>query len=173
MVLLTLEKSSRKARAKLLAECVANGWSTNELKRRIQGKKKHLSSFGGRKSHARTTSNPALAARDIIVRAMGWAECFKSYFEIPDGPLAKSPDDPSDRLRAELEKALEVLPQVARQAKEAQKLLEPIVKGLRPAEMAEKKKKEPKRTGTIQPAETQKMSRRPRSAKSAKLTKRK
>lgn len=78
--LLSVNKSNSKTRDSLLSDAVENRWSANQLRRAIQDDRQALSKCGGRRPEPRTTTNPAIAARDIIVQARRWSACHTEYF---------------------------------------------------------------------------------------------
>lgn len=131
--LLSVNRSNSKTRQTFLDEAAKNGWSANRLRRAIQDDKRQgLSKCGGRRPQPRTTTNPAIAARDIVVQARRWSTCHDQYFG-NSGLLKKLPKSNSPLLLRELEAALAGLREVAKQAAEARNILKPIVEKMRTA----------------------------------------
>jgi len=131
--LLSVNDANSKARQEFLDEAVKNGWSANELRRAIQDDKlEGLTKCGGRRPRPRTTTNPAIAARDIVVQARRWNTCHDQYFA-NDGLLIAIPKPYGPQLLRELEAALDGLRTVAKQAAEARKVLKPIVEKIQTA----------------------------------------
>lgn len=114
--LLSVNQSNSKTRQTFLDEAVKHVWSANRLRRAIQDDKlEGLTKCGGRRPKPRTTINPAIAARDIVVQARRWTTCHKEYFA-NDGLLIAISKPNSSQLLRELEAALDGLRTVAKQA---------------------------------------------------------
>lgn len=126
------EEDNTKTRDTFLDECVWYGWSTHELQREIQDDRRPgLTRFGGRRPRARTTSNPAIAARDIVVQARAWIARHDQYFGAPDSPLRKLRRPYTDTHLKQLEAALEMLGEVAKLSVKAHKMLESLLRRAR------------------------------------------
>jgi hypothetical protein len=129
--LLTVTDKNTKTRGEFLAECLKHGWSANELKRQVQNDRIGLTSHGGRRSKARTASNPAVAARDLVVRTRGWKACHQAYFKARSAPLRKLPKVVNKALLRQIEEASTSLDEIAKLVAEAQGILGPLVEKLR------------------------------------------
>ena len=121
------DTNNTQSRAQFLRACLREKWSANRLKREIQGDRRHLTSFGGRRSTVRTSTNPAVAAREMIVRSESWAACCRQYFLVKGAPLAKRRQRCSPRLARELVRALQEVTELADLARKARGILRQIV----------------------------------------------
>jgi hypothetical protein len=127
--LLTVDSTrNSKTRDAFLKECLAKKWPANALYRRIQDDKRAFIRFGGRRPQVRTTTNPALAARDIAVRAEAWEASLEAYF---GGDTALFQSIPASRqnqeLVRELKAALEGLEKVGEWTQKGRNTLKPMV----------------------------------------------
>jgi hypothetical protein len=121
--LLTVDpERNSKTRGAFLKECLAQRWPANELYRRIQDDKRAFIRFGGRRPQVRTTTNPALAARDIAVRARAWEASLEAYFGDDNGPF-QDIDLNDQELVRELTAAIMGLGKVAKLAQKGTKIL--------------------------------------------------
>lgn len=97
-------------RKEMLAQCLKNGWSSHELKRQIQGMN-GLGSLGGRRFRPRVTTNPGVAAREVILQGERFIASCEAYFQ--EGGVLETAVDVDNAVLRELEKAQGKLEKIA------------------------------------------------------------
>lgn len=121
------EKNNTHSRSWFLRECVKRQWGANQLKREIQGDKRSFASYGGRHAIVRTTTSPAVAARETVVRSTAWAACCRRHFLDRGAPLARPCRGSDPQLSRELVQALQAVSEVAALATQAKRVLKRVV----------------------------------------------